>query len=200
MDKRWPIKRILLQEQTEQCNVRKAANIDFQQSLYCNQATGYSVQISTRRQKMYLRHCKAYSFSNLWQFCWIHTKKRPKKVGNVITSPGLWSASGSLFRGQSSLRHSCHMVKPSQLRSRLFGGEVSWHSEIYELHNWALVHTASRRVLFAKIPSLPLVLDDSILVVIIQDSWPQVRIGKKTDIKTESFAMFENSSLITTER
>ena len=41
---------------------------------------------------------------------------------------------------------------------------------------------------------------DNILSVITQDLWPQVRIAKKTDLKTDSFAMFEGSSFVTTER
>ena len=40
----------------------------------------------------------------------------------------------------------------------------------------------------------------NIISVISQDSWPQVRIGTTTDLKTESFSVFENSRFVTTER
>ena len=40
----------------------------------------------------------------------------------------------------------------------------------------------------------------NILSVITQDSWPYVRIGTKTDLKTDSFAVFESSVFLTTER
>ena len=34
---------------------------------------------------------------------------------------------------------------------------------------------------------------ESILLVVTRGSWPQVRIGRKTDLKTERFAIFESS-------
>ena len=40
----------------------------------------------------------------------------------------------------------------------------------------------------------------NILLVITQDSWPWVRIGTKTDLKTDSFAVFESSRFAATER
>ena len=40
----------------------------------------------------------------------------------------------------------------------------------------------------------------NILSVITQDSWPQVRIGTMTDLKTYSFAVFESSRYVVTER
>ena len=40
----------------------------------------------------------------------------------------------------------------------------------------------------------------NILSVITQDSRPEVRIGTKIDLKTDSFAAFEISPFVTTER
>ena len=40
---------------------------------------------------------------------------------------------------------------------------------------------------------------DRTLSVIIQDSWPYVRMGTKTALKIESFAFFDNSCFMTTE-
>jgi len=41
---------------------------------------------------------------------------------------------------------------------------------------------------------------DSILSAITQDPWPYVGIGIKTDLKIESFAVFESSCFVTTDR
>jgi len=41
---------------------------------------------------------------------------------------------------------------------------------------------------------------DNILSFITQDSWPQERIGTKQYLKTDSFAVFESSRFVTTER
>jgi len=45
--------------------------------------------------------------SNFRQFCWIHTKTRPSKVGDAVTLPRLWTTSGLLSRGfrQQGLPH-----------------------------------------------------------------------------------------------
>jgi len=40
---------------------------------------------------------------------------------------------------------------------------------------------------------------DDILAVVTEDSWPQVRIGTKTELKTDSFAVLENSHFVNTE-
>ena len=39
---------------------------------------------------------------------------------------------------------------------------------------------------------------DTTFSVITQGSWPQMRIGKKTNYKTDSFAVFESSHFVTT--
>jgi len=58
--------------------------------------------------------------SNLRQFCWLHTKTGPSKVGCVATPPGVWTTSGRLPVGvsqqdlprQSLLGHFEHMAEP----------------------------------------------------------------------------------------
>ena len=45
--------------------------------------------------------------SNFREFCWLHTKTRPSKVGGAVTPPRLWTTSGLLSRGfsQQDLPH-----------------------------------------------------------------------------------------------
>jgi len=57
--------------------------------------------------------------NNFRQFCWLHTKTGPRKVGDVVILHGPWTTFGPLSRGfsqqdlphQSFLGHSGHMAE-----------------------------------------------------------------------------------------
>jgi len=137
-------------------------------------------------------------------------KTGPSKVGDVFTPPGPWTNFGPLSRG-------CRLW-PEGLSPLLFPGtfwthgriniagisrlrEVAWHPGLYGFQTCVLCYELSHRELFANIPSLPFIL----LAVFFQaspkiyDYW-LVRIGTKTDLKTESFAFFEISRFATTKQ
>ena len=69
-------------------------------------------------------------------------------------------------------------------------------------HSCTLCREVSHSGLLAKIPFLLLAFEIIFFSVITHDSWiwPEVRIRTKTNLQTDSFAVFESSRFVTTER
>ena len=100
---------------------------------------------------------------------------------------------------QSFLRHFGHSARSLQIRylCTMRNGlafRATWISQLRTLSRSVTPWTLRKKTISA------ICTWDSFLSVITQDSWLYVKIGTKTDLKTDNFAVFENSSFVTTER
>ena len=105
-------------------------------------------------------------FSNLWQFCWLHTKTGPSKVGVVIKPPGPCSTSGPVSRGcgQQDLPRDLSwdnlVTWPNHYSWDLsIWRTAAQHFGLYEFYSCAFYREVSRREHFIKIPSLARALE-----------------------------------------
>ena len=79
-------------------------------------------------------------------------------------------------------------------------GQVVRYSVLYEFHSCVLCHEVSHCELCKNRISATCTWDIT-LTVITHDLWPaEVMIWIKTDLKTDSFSVFETSRFVTTER
>ena len=99
--------------------------------------------------------------SNLRQFCWLHTKTGPSRLGDVVTPPGPWTNFGPLSVGvdwnlKDLVRHSFLGAFWTHGRTNIAGisrfGEVAWHPGLCGFQTCALCHEVLHRELFANIP------------------------------------------------
>jgi len=123
-----------------------------------------------RRQRLKEESKYLTIFNNLWQFCWLHTKKGPSKVGDVITplGPGFGRPTGCFYLSVASRTSSptFRWTFWSHSRTNIIGiswfAEMAWCSGFYEFGSCWLCRELSHRGFPAKEHS-PACTWDSIL-------------------------------------
>ena len=116
----------------------------------------------------------------------------PCQVGDEITLPRPWRNSWPLSLGVARkarppfLGYSDHVIPPSCMEKWL---------DIQGFTNFTTAHIVAKcnAVNSLQNPTSAACTRDKTVSVINWDLWPQVRIGAKTDLKPDSFAVLESS-------
>ena len=138
--------------------------------------------------------------SSFRKFPSVHTKTGPSKVGDVVTRH-LVLEPLDCFPADAASR-TC-LVNLSWAILETWSNHPAW---IFRIRKFGVTFRTLRisNLCFLSRSVIPWTLRknpisaacswESILLVVTRGSWSQTRIEKKTDLKTESFAIFESSS------